>query len=638
MSALKFAVMWPTHFSFPEPTVPAIVRDESGAENPQGIIAVAALKDDLQVIVPAWEFSQNPVYADVLELGWRPDGADFVTVASQEFWPPIDPGDKALKVPSDLLNEGVYALSYRVTRTNNSTESVIKLITVDRTPPGENQRLQPGLFPQELGGVISDDYLTQHGEVSVQVPDYRGMRGLDKAVYYWSEQDPLPDNLPSAGERIFTQAEIDSRQLFVVLTEAQIRAGGVGIRYFFYRLYDIAGNESALAFGSPIQVDLLPLPSNLPPARIPLSSRGLIDREHAREGATDQQGVTVEIDEYENADAAHFIEILWSGQTLREFAVDPGAFPLQAYVPWRDLVAAGLGPDTARVTYSVRYGNNHSPAAAETAAPFDFTLAGQDHDNAPALLNPTLVILEVRGAKSDLPDELTAADEGLDARILLSLFEDPQPGDQLQIYWGAVAEVAAHYQVQPGDAAGKPLWLAVPWRIIEQDKNNAALPVYYTTSNGVNQQRAASTPVRVDIVPIQGLPAPDIPQADASGYLNCGTKPPIWEGVTITVQGNENFAQGDTVIVDWLGYEDLGGTQPLPDTAFSATRYLTQTEAEHGFEVTVLPYDQHIEPMAKKASAVISYQLFKLAGGYGKSQRALFYIDRTLSSGELCKP
>ncbi|MGV2835651.1 hypothetical protein [Pseudomonas shirazensis] len=625
-------------FNYRPPEVPAIVKDDDGQENPEGILLRSALDDDLEVIVPEWDFSENPRYADLLEVGWRAEGAAFVAVNSQEFSPPIAPGEKTITVPREHLVQGNFTLSYRITRTNNSTESLPKRITVDRTPPNENQRPSAVQFPDELVGSITDEYLTQHGKVEVRVSSYLGMREFDKAVFFWSEVDPLPDGHPEAGEYRFSKEEIDNRRLFLAMGEAGIRASGGGIRYFYYRLYDLAGNESALSYASPIQVNLVPAPANLPPPRIPLSARGLIDREHAREGAAGERGVTVEIDAYDNVEPSHFIEIDWGGQTLNEFPVDPAAFPLQAYVPWPALVANGLGPDTLPVTYRVRYGGSYSNPSPEATAPFDFTIAGQDHALAPALLNPELVKLEVRGAVSDLPNELTAQDAGQDARVLLALFENPQDGEFLEIFWGAVAEPADRYDVKVGDVGGQALELSVPWRIIEQDQNNTNLPVYYVTDNRVNQQLAPTTTVRVVVEPITGLPGPDIPQADASGYLNCGTMPPIWEGVTIRVEGNSNFAEGDIVDVAWLGYEDQGGLKPIPSTAFTERKYLSKEQAENGFEVTVLPYDVHIEPMEKAASAVISYELTKLAGGYGKSQRVLFYIDRTLPSGEVCKP
>ncbi|WP_422416460.1 hypothetical protein [Pseudomonas sp. GZD-222] len=624
--------------NFPVPVVPAVVKDDSGTDNPEGVVMRAALGEALEVIVPAWDFSTRPEAPDLLELGWRPDGAAFTTVDSQEFVPPIAPGDKTLHVPMDSLQTGRYSLSYRVTRRNNTTDSLIKRITIDRSPPNDNQRPLAARFPDELVGVITDQYLIDHGEVIPTVPSYLDMRALDRAQFYWSELDPMPDDTPVLGERVFTQADIDARHLPLTIAEAAVRASGAGRRYLFYRLHDLAGNESPLSYASPIQVDLVAAPSNLPPPRIPLSARGFIDRQHAREGAVNQGGVTVEIDAYNNAEPTHFVVIEWGGRELQEIPVDPNGFPLSSYVPWMDLVANGLGPESAQVTYRIRYGGSYSQPSPAVTVPFDFTVAGQDHVNAPALLNTTLAKVEVRGAVSDLPNQLTAQDDGHDARLLVALFDDPQPGDYLEVFWGAVLEPAARYDVQPGDAAGKPLELSVPWRVIEQDKNNVALPVAYITSNTVNQQQAPATAVSVVIVPIEGLPVPTFPHADRQGYLNCCATPRLWEGVTLRIAGNPNFAQGDAVEVTWQGYEDLGANRPIPGTQLIIPKVLSASEAADGFEVVILPYSTHIEPMEDNGSAVASYTLTKTDGGFGRSRRELVYITRTMPSGQVCGP
>ncbi|WP_136475156.1 hypothetical protein [Pseudomonas sp. DG56-2] len=626
-----------TDENLPIPRVPAVVKDEAGNDNPEGIVARSALDLPLEVVVPEWDFSTRPGVADVLELGWRPEGAAFYPIDSQTLMPPIAPGDKALHVPANLLLQGSFSLSYRVTRLGNTTDSFIKRITVDRLPPNENQRPSAAQFPDDLVGVITDDYLIEHGEVVARVPPYLGLQALDRAVFYWSELDPLPDDTVELGARTFTQADIDAKYLPLPVAEEAVRAGGAGRRFLSYRLYDLAGNESPLSYVAPIQVDLVPAPSNLPAPRVPLSVRGFIDRQHARDGADGQGGVTVEIDAYDNALPNHFVVLSWGSQELLEFPVDPSAFPLVVYVPWRKLIGDGLGPDRVQVSYRIRYGASYSQPSPSTLVSFDFTIAGQDHANAPALLNPTLALVEVRGVLGR-PNQLTAQDEGLDAHVLLTLFEDPQPGEYLEVFWGAVVEPAARYDVQPGDVAGKQLDLLVPWRIVEQDKNNVALPVYYVTNNGVNQQQALATAVSVVIVPIVGLPTPVFPHADLHGYLNCGTVPALWTGVTIHVAGDENFAQGDLVEVTWQGFKSLGGNGPIPSTQLVISRVLSLGDAKDGFDVVVLPYSTHIEPLIDNASATASYNLIKADGGFGRSARELVSVTRKMPSGDICGP
>ncbi|MGH8438017.1 MAG: hypothetical protein ACRERW_02975 [Pseudomonas sp.] len=633
----------PTHLfselvALATPEVPAIIRDEQGVENPDGIVARAVLNDDLEVVVPAWPFSDDPnITRETVSIGWRIAGSGFVSVRDQDYPTPVEPGDKIITVPQEHLVHGTYDLSYRITQGGNPSDSLIKRVTIDTVPPHDHQQPAGARYPDELLGVITDDYLTQHGQVLVTVPSYSSMRAFDRAVFFWAKADPMPGDTPIAGEQVFSQDDIDNRRLLLSLTETVIRDSGGGQRFLFYRLYDLAGNESPLAYSAGIGVDLVPAPEDLPAPRIPLSARGLIDRQHAREGASSQGGVTVEIDRYDNAEASQFIIVNWGGGELAEFAVDPNGFPLTIFVPWRELTANGLGPGTAQVSYQVRFGGSLSPKSPEVSVPFDFTVAGQDHANAPALLNNDLARLEIRGEVSDLPNTLTAQDQGRDARVLLTLFDDPQPGEWLEVFWGAVAEPAARYEVQPGDAAGKPLTLSVPWAIVEQDKNNITLPVSYVTDNGINQQLAPATAVQVLIVPIEGLQTPGFPHADNQGYLNCCAKPRIWEGVTIRVEGNPAFAANDLVEVHCQGYEDLGSLKPIESTLWSQRKMLSAAEALNGFDV-VVPYLVHIEPMVNNGSATAHYTLTKVDGGFGSSQREQVYITRTLPSGQVCGP
>lgn len=620
------------------PEVPSIIKDDQGVENSDGIVPRAVLNADLEVVVPAWPFTDDPrITREIVTIGWRIAGSGFVSVTEQVYPTPVAPGDKILTVPQRVLVHGTYDLSYQVNQGGNVTDSLIKRVTIDTVPPHDHQQPSGVRYPDELVGVITDDYLKQHGQVVVTVPSYSSMRGLDKAVFFWAKADPMPGDTPIAGDQTFTQDDIDNRRLLLTLTEDVIRDSGPGQRYLFYRLYDLAGNESPLSYSAGIGVDLVPAPENLPAPRIPLSARGLIDRQHAREGAVSQGGVTVEIDRYDNAEASHFVVINWGGSVLAELAVDPTAFPLEYFVPWRELTARGLGPSAVQVSYQVRFGGSLSPTSPETTAPFDFTIAGQDHANAPVLLNNDLARLEVRGEVSDRPNVLTAQDHGRDARVLLTLFEDPLPGEWLEVFWGAVAGPASNYQVQPGDVAGKSLNLVVPWAIIEQDINNAALPVSYVTDNRVNQQLAAATAVQVLIVPIDGLKTPNFPHADVQGYLNCCAVPRIWAGVTIRVEGNSNFEANDLVEVHCQGYEDLGSTKPIEGALWSQRKVLTTEEAQEGFDV-VVPYLVYIEPIVNNGSATAYYTLTKADGKYGSSTRQQVYITRTLPSGQVCGP
>lgn len=628
---------WLMNAEFAAPVVPAILKDDDGNEEAGGLLPRTALQADLDVIIPAWLFV--PDRPNTVVLSWRAAGSPFNEVDRFTFEPPIAPGDKNVQVPNWLLEERVYELSYKISVLNNEAqESVKTTVTVDLTPPDAGQRPQLAIFPAELAGIISDEYLTREGQVQCVLPRWFAIRAKDVATWYWTASNPPPDGEPVKGEVMFTQEDIDYGRLIITVAEQLIRQSGQGTRYLYYTLRDLAGNTGPRSELSPITVDLTPPPENLKPARVPLSARGLIDRQHAREGATNEGGVTVEIDRYDNADVGHFIVIDWDGTELAEIPVVPSGFPLRAYVPWTTLTSKGLGPMTVQVDYSIRRGTLLTPALTPVSVPVDFTIAGQDHPSAPALLNVTLGLLEVRGQNSNLVNTLTGVDFGLDATATVALFQDPHPGERMQVFWGRAATRVADYTVQPGDMAGQPVSFVIPWAVIESELINPALPVYYLTDNGVNQQLSGETAVNVNIEVIVNLPAPSFPHADRYGYLNCGTVPRLWEGVTVTVAGDSHFAAGDRIELAWQGCKNLNGSAPIPGAGATFSTTLSAAQASNGFDQVVLPFETLIAPMEDNGSATARYTLYKTNGAVGRSRTDVVKITRTYASGEVCGP
>lgn len=621
------------------PEVPAILEDEFGIENPDGLIPRSAVDAPLEFIVEAWTppDSDNINY---VQVGWRLEGRPFEAVNEYQYPQPIDTLPKVMHVPFTQLEHGIYELSYKVTVQGNSVESLRKKVTVDRRAPDDGQAPQALVFPPEvvLEGAITDDYLSQYREVTMTVPRYTDMRAKDTIIYFWTDKSPPPTDEVAVGDKVFSQDEIDAGTLIFSFPEAVIRAAGQGRRYAYYRLQDLAGNVSDMSIVAGIEVLLTPAPGNLRPPRIPLSARGLIDREHAREGATDEGGVTVEIDQYDNPDSSQKILINWDGTQLSELDVDPAAFPLRAYVPWPTLTAKGLGPSDVQVDYVVKRGSISTQPSRPSSAPINFTVAGQDHANAPARLNMTLNKLEIRGRNSDTPNKLTVLDHGLDAIATLTLYDDPQPLETLEIFWGDIDQPVARYEVATGDTSGKLISLDIPWDAIKLDLNNRELPVYYVTSNGVNEQDARVTEVDVSIVLIEGLKEPTFPNATLFGYLNCCAVPRLWEGVTVHIDGSVHFAANDRIVMTWQGCDSLNGTSPIPGVTDTFSKTLNAAEAANGFDIVVLPYETLIAPMIDNASGTAQYELFKTDGSYGRSALDFVKIVRRMPSGEICSP
>ena len=612
------------------PKVPLVLDPN----DPDGLLPIRALGHPLAVTYTGWDFSTQPGRTDVVQLGFTPFGAEFVDVDEKQY-PAGTPVDlpQTMYVPQELLKEGIYYVSIMVFRAGfNGVESPRKKITIDTTKPNFGNTPEPVVFPAELNGAITEAYLAQHGQVIVDVPFYVDVKAGDRAVYFWTDKELPPDSETEIREQEFSAQDVIDQRLLITVYADEIRPWGPGKRYMYYRLRDRAGNTGPNARLANIIVDLTPLPGNLPPPRVPLP-RDLIDRQQARES------VRVEIDAYEFPDAAHWVAIDWDGTSLVEIPVDPDAFPLRAPVPWPVLQAKGNGPSRAKVSYRIRHADgSYTAPSPDISVAVNLTVAGQDHANAPALLNETLAKLEVRGQKSDLPNKLLGIDFGLSAKALLSLYDDPEPFQVIDVYWGRITEPVASYEVQPGDTAGKRIEIEILWEHIEQELQNPRLPVYYVTRNGVNDQHARVTEVDVAIVIIDDLKEPTFPHGGKQGVLNCCAIPRLWEGVTVSIPAHPAFSAMDEVVMYWQGCRNMNGTDPIQGVYDEFTKQLSASDAVNGFDIVVTAYENLIAPMVNNGSALAYYVLNKQDGGRGRSRSEFVIINRTMPSGEICSP
>ncbi|WP_339547295.1 hypothetical protein [Pseudomonas sp. RA_35y_Pfl2_P32] len=612
------------------PKVPMVLDPD----DPAGLLPIRALGRDLDVTFMGWAFTTVPGRWDLVELGFTPFGSIFVSV-NQRLYPSLVPVDlpQTLTVPRELLKEGVYEVSIRVSPSlQNPLESPRTKITIDTTKPDFGNTPDPVVFPAELNGIITEADLLPDGQIIVDVPFYTDVQRGDRAVYFWTDKPIPPDSETEIREQEFSQEDIDNGRLVITVYADEIRAKGSGIRYMYYRLRDRAGNIGPNSRLADIFVDLTPLPGALPAPKVPLSPRDRVDRQQARDG------VWVEFERYDSADAAHFVAATWDGTPLAEFPVDPAGFPLSTPVPWTVLQAQGDGPLRARVQYRIRHSAGYSLPSPDISVAVNLTIAGQDHGAAPALVNGTLAKVEVRGRKSDSPNTLLGIDFGLSAKATLALYDDPNPFEVIELYWGSIATPVARYEVKGGDFAGKLIELEVPWSAIEPDLQNPKLPVYYTTSNGVNEQQSLVTEVNVSIVVITDLKAPTFPHGGKEGRLDCCAKPRLWEGVTVHVAAHPAFSAMDEVVLYWQGCWGLNGTDPIAGADEAFSKVLSDSEAANGFDFVVDDYERLIAPMVNDGSGLAYYVLNKRSGGAGRSKSDFVVINRTMPSSEVCSP
>lgn len=172
---------------FQPPKVPLVLDPD----DPLGLLPLRALGRDLGVTFEGLDFTTIPNRTDLVELGLMARGAaPFLSGVSTR--PNSCATAAALTIPKEPFNPGRLRCFDPLFSQHGQPYGVLeKRITIDTTKP--NFGLQPDavIFPDELNGVITESYLTQHGQVIVEVPHYTDVAAGDRAVYFWTDQlDP----------------------------------------------------------------------------------------------------------------------------------------------------------------------------------------------------------------------------------------------------------------------------------------------------------------------------------------------------------------------------------------------------------------------------------------------------------------
>jgi len=140
---------------------------------------------------------------------------------------------------------------------------------------------------------------------------------------------------------------------------------------------------------------------------------------------------------------------------------------------------------------------------------------------------------------------------------------------------------------------------------------------------------------------IADLDEAKFPQADElTGYINCNSVPPMWNGINVVIPPLLPFRINDVCEMEWLGYLSANGSGSPVSVTRKVVRKRISTEAERreGFTLTVEPFVPHIEPMKERASAAVVYTIFRGAKRVGVSKRSVVKVDRVRTGVGYCPP
>ncbi|WLG41740.1 hypothetical protein [Pseudomonas rhodesiae] len=607
--------------------------------DPTGLIPAALMLAPLRVLIPMWAPPPEPLDTPhILKLFWARAGvvvySDDLVVNSP---PPPLPAEHEMFIPLVVLREqsGPVELYYSVTDSFGG-ESVLdpkRTLTVDMSSP---QLLNPAdhlEFVVPPSPLMDEAYLINNPQVAFDVPLYTGRNDGDIIHFYLSNSA----NPPVAGEDGTFELVSSTDPLVVTLPADAFRRLSNGAAYVFFRIFDRAGNFSDRSAGLPFQLALVPLPGDLPLPQIvpPRYDDLLINREDAR------AGVFVRITAYTDWAPMDQVIVYWKG---RPTAVQPvNSFPCDVEVPWSVLRGPLTDPliaETVPVRYEIIRGALPPFPSFNIPVNVNLTIAGQDHVNAPALLNPDLPVAQVWGLTSNTQDVVNHDDNPAGARARVLLYDNPEPGQILRFYWNGTGPVAT-YTVQLGDVEGQLVFSSViPWAAMT-GVINPALPVYYTTSNGVNDQRSPNTLVNVNTGALIQFNEPVLKHSlvGPAAKLACCSKPEIFEGVGWYVAPDARFQLNDVVRLMWEGFPNNNWSPPAIDESRYAENqtFFIQEQLEGGLNFLVWPYEEKVVPMHDSRTAQAWFQVRRGGALIGESKPRYIRIDLNYPTGGYCQ-
>ncbi|WP_231423694.1 hypothetical protein [Pseudomonas sp. Leaf59] len=601
----------------------------------RGVVAQNLLLAPLKLQIPAWQpipdAVDDPMHT--CEVWWESD--DGVRLLDRFYVgapPPDMPAfyEREISLLNLRSRTRVAHLYYSVRNGSGQTFSNPKVtITIDLERPTLLRPTDRLEFQVPPVPVLDEQYVLDHQPTVFKLPAYNIEAPGDRVEIYLSNSSTPPVAQADGGSPV----NFGTVPRTATLNADAFRDLNNGQAYAFFRIFDEAGNFSEMSAGLPFVMGIgLPAPSIRPPAY----DDRLIKRDDAR------AGVFVRID-YPgwSAAAGHQVIVYWDDRPTNAQGVS--RLPFEVEIPWP--VLRGPKPALAAETVQVRYeviGLNLSPTpSAPLAVNVNLTIAGQDHANAPALLNPTLAPVEVVGRTGT--NLLVNDDRGYPIRVRVRLFDTPRPGDTLQLFWNGDGPVAT-YSVRAGDVAGS--WVNfsdVPAAVLDSTTVTAHA-VHYITSNGVNEQRSPVTTVNVRFVP---LPAPVVQHTLTNGYLTCRSQTQPVNGVAWSMLANgvrwfiaahTGLRVGDTIRFKWQGFNENNWSTQNSNVVFERSLRWEPEYAAAGTTIVVDAYDTALYPLRNFKSATGSYEVWRDGVKVGASAPGLVRVDLTYSTGCYCTP
>ncbi|WP_438869257.1 hypothetical protein [Pseudomonas sp. L1(2025)] len=618
---------------------------------PDGLVPLALSFQPIQMIIETpWMFRAQEKEIDYVFIDFNQRGSQPVAIGPIALPGPLTeadfPYDKIFIPQEYFQNNAVVDISYRVhplESDNPSFEySPVSTIIIDRAAPGGGQELAAATF---VNNPITEFDLSNNRTLDIIIPgDYLDRKTGDTVLGNLNGTES-PVARPPNHRQSFVAV---SGSMIIQMPVAEIRKfSAFSVLYFIYRLQDRAGNLSSYSLAASTQLRLNALPANLSPPEVPAyESDLLINREDAR------RMVSVRVRQYDNLLPGDQCVVEWDG--IRLPATTVSRLPHSVVVDWSVLIAKGANLrriiDLPVRYFILRAGDTVGPGVRSPLklVTVDMTIAGQENPQAPALLNRQLALVNIYGEVSKIPNHLDSRDANKPVRASFALFDNPLVGERALLYWPGQAAPVATYLVKAGDVGGSVVDFdnLIPWSVVQAGGSNTTTLVNYQTDNGVNQQLSPDQIVFVSLAPPINYPRPSFPQSlqHPNRFLNCDTKPPVWQVIEVLIDPNPQVLQpNDEIVLSWQGFKNYPDRNPIPSTAETfkfkwGTGPDGKPNTVYRFRMTEAEYQALIRPLSDFAGGSARYSVFRNNILIGTSAIAYAQIDRKFSTGNYCGP
>ncbi|WP_434557642.1 hypothetical protein [Pseudomonas sp. Z4-20] len=214
-------------------------------------------------------------------------------------------------------------------------------------------------------------------------------------------------------------------------------------------------------------------------------------------------------------------------------------------------------------------------------------------------------------------------------RIVIPLWADPGPNDQLWVLW-LQSGVETRIVDRTYPAIVVDPFIYEPLTPAQMSLDGEAFVSYRVWKRGGgNFDDSPSRKLTIDHAPLLVLAEPSFPHSTLWGYLNNKTEPPLIVGVTVRIPPAIGIAlPGDRNEVYWTGYRSLNGSgDPVQGTQGVWSRILSSDDVNNGYEL-VVPFEIYVRPLIDNDSALVFCRLYRGGRLVAMSKKGLVRIDR----------